>query len=125
MHIVRSKKEHLTKEQVLNILQNIKENSVLSNMKIGLAGSFAIGANKKSSDIDVVLSYELDRNDTDLLIFVEERIKKECNYKVDVLHLERLAVEDKELDDYAKSIGLPINDSSAYKNILKDVIWVE
>lgn len=90
-----------------------------------MAGSFARGKNRKGSDINAVLSYELDKDDTDLLIFVEGYIKNECGYKVDVLHLERLAVEDEELDNHAKSLDLPINDESAYKNILKDVIWVE
>lgn len=123
--MMKTKKEHLTKEQVLDILNDIKKNSLLSNTKVGLAGSFARGTNRKSSDIDVVLSYEIDTDDTDLLMFVKDCIKKECDYKIDVVHLERLAIEDEELDNHVKSLDLPINDESAYKNILKDVIWIE
>ncbi|AWI06716.1 nucleotidyltransferase domain-containing protein [Clostridium drakei] len=122
---MKAKKENLAKEQILDILKDIKKNSILSNIKIGLAGSFARGTNMKSSDIDIVLSYDLDRDDADLLILVEEYINKKCGYKVDVLHLERLAIEDEELDNHAKSLDLPINDESAYKSILKDVIWIE
>ena len=103
-------------EMILNSL------SVLNlKYKFGVAGSYARGTAKKKSDIDIVV-------DTDILDLVDiELIKKTLlkNFgkKSDVICLKLLEKEDKELDELAISVGLTPNDESAFKSIIKQIIW--
>ena len=92
----------------------------LPKYRFGLAGSIARGTQKKNSDIDIVV-------DTDSIPIEDIEFIK--NYfslgrDVDVLILGLLKKEDEELDSFALSMGLPINNESVYKTIVRDVIWI-
>lgn len=103
-------------DEIFDVLSSLE----LKN-RFGIAGSFARGTAKKSSDIDIVI-------DTDCLdIMVMEQIKitlkSKFNRKSDVLCLDLLRQEDEKLDNLSCSLGLGKNEYSAYKTILRDVIW--
>ena len=106
----------MTKSDILKTISRIKHDKFY-NLKIGLAGSYARGDNKDSSDIDIVV-------DTDLLTISDMDYIKSRFY-VDVLLLGLLKQEDEEMDDFFKEMDLPINDESVYKNVLKEVVWCE
>lgn len=106
-------------------------NSILDKLKLlalempayrfGIAGSIARGTQSKNSDIDIIV-------DTDSMPLVDiEFIKNyfNSNRAVDVLLLGLLQKEDEELDSFAISMGLPINDESVYKTVIEEVIWVD
>ena len=109
----------MTKSDILKTISRIKHDKFY-NLKIGLAGSYAGGDNKASSDIDIVV-------DTDLLTISDMDYIKSRFYgaDVDVLLLGLLKQEDEEMDDFFKEMNLPINDESVYKNVLKEVVWCE
>ena len=53
-----------------------------------------------------------------------EKIKSEFpDLNVDVLQLDLLEEEDRELDGFLIEMGLPANDHSVYKNVLQEVMW--
>lgn len=89
-----------------------------SNLKIGIAGSYINGTQKEDSDIDVVL----DGDSTNIEIM--EEIKQLFNVPVDVLWLDLLKEEDKELDSFCKEMDIPINEDSVYKTVLREVEWI-
>jgi len=92
----------------------------LPEYKFGIAGSIARGTQSKNSDIDIIV-------DTDSMPLVDMEFIKNyfnSNRAVDVLLLGLLQKEDEELDSFALSMGLPINDESVYKTIVREVIWI-
>ena len=109
--------EALSKQEILNKLSEL---SKLTGLRLGLAGSYARGTNKKNSDIDIVV----DANK--LTIDIMEMLKKAFEpRKADVLITELLKDEDIELDNFLLSIGLSKNEDSVYKSIMREVIWIK
>ena len=106
----------MTKSDILKTISRIKHDK-LHNLKMGLAGSYARGDNKASSDIDIIV-------DTDLMPIADmEYIKSKFDgTDVDVLLLGLLK---QEMDSFFKEMGLPINNESVYKNVSKEVVWCE
>lgn len=93
------------------------------NKRYGIAGSFARGTAKKSSDIDVIVDTDcMDISDIEL---IKKALKSKFNRNSDVICLELLKQEDYELDILSSSLGLGINEDSAYKSILREVIWYD
>lgn len=92
--------------------------------KFGVAGSFARGDQTNKSDVDVIISggYMLSVDDYNRIV---KYLSENLEAKFDVLNLEALEEEDKELDSMLTDMGLEINDRSAYKNIKREVIWIE
>ena len=91
--------------------------------RYGVAGSFARGTAKKSSDIDIVIDRDcMDIADMEL---IKKALKSKFSRKSDVICLELLKKEDVELDKLLCSIGLDDNEDSAYKSILREVIWCD
>lgn len=109
----------MTKNDIIKIISRMKHDKFY-NLNIGLAGSYARGDNKDSSDIDIVV-------DTDLMSIADmDYIKSIFNGRnVDILLLGLLKQEDEEMDDFFREMDLPINDESVYKNVLKEVVWCE
>ena len=109
----------MTKSDILKTISRIKHDK-LHNLRMGLAGSYARGDNKASSDIDIIV-------DTDLMPIADmEYIKSKFDgTDVDVLLLGLLKQEDEEMDSFFKEMGLPINNESVYKNVSKEVVWCE
>ena len=56
---------------------------------------------------------------------IKEVIKNKFNRNSDVICLGLLYEEDCKLDELAISVGLDANEDSAYKSILREVIWFE
>lgn len=91
--------------------------------RYGIAGSFARGMAKKSSDIDVVIDTDcMSISDMEL---IKTTLKSKFNRKSDVICLGLLKQEDDELDDLSVSLGLGVNEDSAYKSILREVVWCD
>ncbi len=101
-------------------------NNVVDNKeyKFGIAGSFARNEQTATSDVDIIISGAK-------MILVDDYNKiyryllENLGLEFDLINLEALEEEDKDFDDMLIDMGLDINDESAYKNIKKDVIWVE
>ncbi len=81
------------------------------NIRLGVAGSYANGNEKSSSDIDVVID-------------IMEYIKSLFDITVDVLWVDLMKQEDDELDRFAVENGLPVNQYSAYKTVMQEVRWI-
>lgn len=88
------------------------------NIKLGIAGSYANNTVRKSSDLDVVIDGDSMR------LEIMDYIKSLFDIKVDVLWVDLLKKEDEELDSFALSIGLPVNEHSVYKTIMHEVKWL-
>ena len=88
------------------------------NIKLGIAGSYANGTEKSSSDIDVVIDGDSMRVD------IMEYIKGLFDSTVDVLWVDLMKQEDEELDRFAVENGLPVNKYSAYKTVMREVRWI-
>ena len=56
---------------------------------------------------------------------IKKALKSKFSRKSDVICLELLKKEDEELDKLLCSIGLDDNEDSAYKSILREVIWCD
>ena len=110
----------MNKEDILRQLMGLKEDKQLGKYRLGLAGSYARGTNEATSDIDIVV-------DSDgMPVNCMERVKGYFKgLDVDVLCLGLLKKEDLELDDFLREMGLPINNDSVYKNVLREVVWCE
>ena len=105
------------KEDVLNRIKDLN----LPN-RVGLAGSLARGNVDTFRDIDIVV-------DTDSLSFDEVKaLKKEFedfNKNVDIIQLMILKEEEDEEIHFLQELGLPEDEYSIYKNICREVIWVD
>ncbi len=108
----------MNRNEIFRILNKIKNDREFSFYKIGLAGSYARNEQNDGSDIDVVISTG------NLTLSQMEKIKSEFpDLNVDVLQLDLLEEEDRELDGFLIEMGLPANDHSVYKNVLQEVMW--
>jgi predicted nucleotidyltransferase len=113
----------LTKvSQIRDALLPIMQDPDFAGCRFGLAGSYARGEETPDSDIDIVVDTD---KEFGLSIEEMERIKASFDCDTDVLQLRLLKEEDEELDAFLLEEGLPINKSSAYKSILREVIWFE
>ncbi len=122
---MRKKKVILNREQVLQLLKEMKTNEILKDTRIGLTGSFARGKNKKSSDIDIVISYAAGENDIEITEFIWGYMTSNCDYKIDIMHLQSIIKSDLELNEYALLQGLPVIPEGIHERILREVIWIE
>lgn len=106
---------------VIHGLNNIATNT---KYKFGIAGSFARNEQTDKSDVDIIVSGER-------MLSVEDYNKiyryllENLGIEFDLLNLEALEEEDKDFDNMLIDMELDINDESVYKNIKKEVVWVE
>lgn len=88
----------------------------------GYAGSYARGTQKLKSDLDIVydgVDIVYEHNLKEICSVVEKNI----TIAYDLIDLESCKEEDEELDKLGLDIGVGINDTSCYKNIVRDVKW--
>lgn len=105
-----------TYSEVVNILKPLSKK--YCNVRIGIAGSYVNGTQKKNSDIDIVIDGDSMRVD------IMEYIKGLFDITVDVLWVDLMRQEDIELDNLARACDLPINKHSVYKTVMKEVKWL-
>lgn len=114
----RGSEAMLTKELILEELKSISKE--FRGIRFGLAGSYSRGEETEKSDIDIVSDYDY---------FTLEEIDKIKSHfapiDVDLLCLGLLQKDDIELDTLMLTLDIPINDSSVYKSVLREVIWCE
>lgn len=91
--------------------------------RYGIAGSYARGTAKSNSDIDIIIDTDyFDLLDMEL---IKQAVKSKFNKESDIICLKLLYLEDCRLDNLALSIGVGINEDSAYKSIEREVIWFD
>lgn len=112
----------LSKEEILKIGEECKKLGL--GYSFGYAGSYARGTASDSSDIDLVISGAKDIS-LEEYMRVYNTVKRCCNIPFDIVNLDSLKEEDKQLDEELLSMGLPVNKDSAYKNIISEVVWFE
>lgn len=88
------------------------------NIRLGIAGSYVNGTQNSDSDIDIVVDGDSMRID------IMQYIKSLFDQSVDILWVDLMEKEDKELDKLAIENDLPINKFSVYKTVMNEVIWV-
>ncbi len=121
----------MLRDEILSTIPEIKKrvagNDVndipISSLKFGIAGSIALGKDKKNSDIDLVI--DSDGFSLDAIDFIKSYLHDLFKRKVDILFLPLLRKEDIELDNIAKEFDLGINEDSVYKTVNREVIWFE
>lgn len=106
----------LDRSEIIHTLKNVYKK--YDGIRLGLAGSYANNTAKLNSDIDVVIDGDSMRMD------IAQYIKGLFNVKVDILWLDLLKEDDENLDNLALMIGVPKNQYSVYKTIIKEVEWV-
>lgn len=106
-------------KQIENTIQTLLKQNAIPHYTYGITGSFVRGEQTKKSDIDIVVKDGL------LSIDEMESIKLAFTRDVDILQLELLKKEDEELDQMLQNMGLPKNNDSVYKTILREVVWIE
>ena len=104
--------------EIFNVLKTLN-----IEYKYGIAGSYARGTAKLRSDIDIVV--DTDSLDIDIIELIKKSLKSKFNKNSDVLCLELLRQEDIDLDNLAISVGLEPNEDSAYKSIIREVVWFD
>ena len=102
--------------EILATLRNVYDK--YSGIRLGIAGSYVNGTQQADSDIDVVIDGDSMRVD------IMEYIKSQFQTEVDVLWVELMQQKDEELDKFALENDLPINEHSAYKTVMQEVMWV-
>ena len=93
------------------------------NFRFGYAGSYAKGVAKKDSDLDIVVegSRELSGDE---YFKIYNKLRELLHIKFDIVDLLALKKDDSEMDQMLLDMGLAINDSSAYKTMKREAIWM-
>lgn len=119
---MRKKKILLNKEQVLQLLKEMKNSSsILEDVKIALVGSFVKG----TSDIDILISYDnKDNCDIEIFEYILNYMANKCDYKIDILNLESIIKADEELKNFAISEGLTVIKENTHEILLKEAICI-
>lgn len=79
----------MSKETILNILENHKDNFNIKNFV--LFGSFSNGTNRKNSDIDIAYILKDDcKLSFDNFIKLEEILSKKLKAKIDLMNFKKL-----------------------------------
>lgn len=92
-------------------------------LRLGVVGSFARGDYTDSSDVDVFV--DGDMLSFDELDLIKDMIMEKFGRDCDVIQSKLAKAEDEELDKLFISICGCINAESAYKNMIRDVVWCE
>jgi len=102
--------------EIMNSLKQVYDR--YSNVRIGVAGSYANNTQHADSDIDIVIDGDSTRID------IAEFIRGLFNKTVDILWLDLMKADDEEMDTFAIKNDLPVNEYSAYKTVMQEVMWV-
>ena len=93
------------------------------NVRLGYAGSYARGKAKLSSDLDIVVEGKRALSGDEYLA-IYNKLKQLLKIKFDIVDLVALKDDDAEMDKMVLDMGLEVNESSAYKTMKKEAIWM-
>lgn len=114
---MRAERKILTDSEIQSLLEGLTQKF---GGTWGYAGSYARGAAKLRSDLDIV--YKGPGKDLDIFA-VWDFLRDSISIKCDTLDLDALEAEDKERDKGLETLGIGINEHSVYKTIIEDAIW--
>lgn len=118
----------LSREMILNELKDISTDEKLSNVQIGLFGSYARNTFNKRSDIDIVfkvLNDNLDTDELEVMWFIEDHIKDVFHKSCDVANYNVLKARYEEINaDCIQNNRRPMDSDSLFSTLERDVIWI-
>ena len=89
-----------------------------SHIRLGIIGSYANGTATAESDLDILVDGDSIQGE------IADYIRELFDVPVDVLWLDLLEKEDKRLDQLLLEVISSVNEYSAYKSIIKEVVWI-
>jgi len=93
------------------------------NVRLGYAGSYARGKAKVNSDLDIVVEGKRALSGDEYLA-IYNKLRHLLKIKFDIVDLIALKEDDIEMDNMLIDMGLEANESSAYKTMKKEAIWM-
>lgn len=117
-------------DEVVELLHSLAICPELESFKVGFAGSYANGVNKKASAIDIVLKLKEDNDKSkigslDLNYFISQFMESAYSNKYRILWLDLLEDDEIKVVDFMRSIGVEANPESVYTNIVGEVQWID
>lgn len=91
--------------------------------RLGYAGSYARGQANEKSDLDIIVSGKGELSGEDYFKLYDA-LNKEIKIKFDIVDLAALKKDDDKMDRMLLDMGLAVNNSSAYKTIEKETVWM-
>ena len=119
-----------SRDEALDLVHILAKSPELSSFRLGLAGSFVTGLNKKASAIDIVLKLK-DGEDKDLIgdltiaYYIYTQTVRTYSNKIRLLWLDMLEKDDESLLEFMANEGVEHNPESAYTNIVGEVYWID
>ena len=119
-----------TRDEVVELVHSLSERPELKPFKLGVAGSYVTGLNKKASPIDIVLKLrEGESKDWvgSLVIsrYIHRDMEEVYSNKIRIIWLDLLEKDEEDLLDFVATNGFEANPESAYTNIVGEIRWVD
>jgi hypothetical protein len=119
-----------TRDEVVELVHSLSERPELKPFKLGVAGSYVTGLNKKASPIDIVLKLrEGESKDWVGSLVISRYIHRDMedvySNKIRIIWLDLLEKDEEELLDFVATNGFEANPESAYTNIVGEIRWVD
>ncbi len=118
------------RDEALDLVHNLAKCTELQAFKLGLAGSYVTGRNKKGSAIDIVLKLNDGENkdligDLDISFYIHQYMTTSYSNKFKVIWLDLLEKDEESLLEFMAEEGVEHNPESAYTNIVGEICWVD
>ena len=118
------------RDEVVDLVHSLSERPELKDFKLGVAGSYVTGLNKKASAIDIVLKLREGSNkdlvgDLDISFYIHQFMSASYSNKIKIIWLDLLESDEEALLKFMASEGVEANPESAYTNIVGDIRWVD
>lgn len=119
-----------SRDEAMDLVHTLAKCPELSSFKLGLAGSFVTGLNKKASAIDIVLKLKDGESkdligDLDICYYIHHYMATSHSNKIKVIWLDMLEKDDESLLEFMAEEGVEHNPESAYTNIVGEICWVD
>lgn len=118
------------RDEVVDLVHSLSERPELKDFKLGVAGSYVTGLNKKASAIDIILKLRDGSNkdlvgDLDISFYIHQYMAASYSNKIKIIWLDLLESDEEALLKFMASEGVEANPESAYTNIVGDIRWVD
>ena len=119
-----------SRDEVVDLIHTLAEAPALQSFRIGVAGSYLTGLNKKGSPIDIVLKLKEGQNkdligDMDINFYIHQYISPAYSNKIQIIWLDLLEEDEEALLKFIGTEGLENNPESAYTNIVGELCWAD